>query len=305
MKEYINIATRKSPLALAQSESVVKVMESKCPDVCFKLMPTSTSGDVLKSEEFKLNGGKGLFIKELEKLLIDKKADIAIHSLKDVPAEIDSRFDVLPVLQRECPQDIMISDKFDSINDIPDGAKIGTSSPRRVSMVKSLIRKVNIVEIRGNIGTRIKKLKKGDCDAIILAAAGMHRLDLKKEITEYLPIETFVPSAGQGILCVEFLKKNDKVRKMVSKINDHIIVRCALEERNFIRKISGDCMSPIGVHSYIKQKKATLIGYISDVTGKNFIKLKHECNINDFHNAGTKLAEIFIKQGAKKLLRKS
>ncbi len=303
MEKFITIATRKSPLALAQSDLVLKVLENKYPKMSFRLLPTFTSGDTVKNDEFKLNGGKGLFIKELEKLLIDKKADMAIHSLKDVPAETDAIFDIVPVLKRECPQDILISEKFKSLDEIPAGAKIGTSSPRRISMIKNLVKKANIIEIRGNVGTRIKKLKKGDCDAIILAAAGLHRLNLKKEITEYLPIETFVPSAGQGILCVQFLRKNNIIKNIINKINDRIIVSCANEERNFVRKISGDCMSPIGIHSYVQNNTATLIGYVSDISGNNHIKSKYECDLKDFNEAGTNFANLFIKQGARKLIR--
>ena len=176
MQDTIRIATRKSPLALAQCNKVIDMLRDKTSDYKFKLIPTTTSGDTVSVDNFKSNGGKGLFIKELEHSLLNNKADIAVHSMKDVPAELDSRFDIMPVLERECPQDIMISKKYHNLHNLPKNAKVGTSSPRRKALLRAISPDFEIVEIRGNIGTRLKKLEEEKCDALILAAAGLQPL---------------------------------------------------------------------------------------------------------------------------------
>ena len=303
MHETIRIATRKSPLALAQCNLVVEMFKNNVKDCAIELVPTSTSGDSVSKETFKENGGKGLFIKELENSLLKKKADIAVHSLKDVPAVLDPRFDIMPILDRECPQDIMMSNKYNKLDDMPKNAKIGTSSPRRMSLLRAISPEFKIVEIRGNIGTRIKKLEEGECDALILAAAGLHRLNLERKITQYISEENFIPSAGQGVLCVEYLKKNEEIKKLVNHLANHELNICITQEREFVKTISGDCNSPIGIMSEINRDKLILSGYVSDIKGSDYIKSKYECELKNYEQAGRKFGNIFIQQGAKKLLQ--
>ncbi len=303
MQDTIRIATRKSPLALAQCNLVVEMLKNKTSNCTIKLIPTVTSGDTVSNDAFKSNGGKGLFIKELEKSLLDGVADIAVHSLKDVPAALDSRFDIMPVLERECPKDIMISKKYKNLNSVPKDARIGTSSPRRMALLRTISPEFKIVEVRGNIGTRIKKLEEDGCDVLILAAAGLHRLSLRKKITQYISERNFIPSAGQGVLCVEYLKKNKKIKKLISKLANHDLNICVTQERMFVKTISGDCNSPIGIISEIKKGKLVLSGYVSDINGHSFIRSKYECKLKDSDGAGRMFGKIFIKQGAKKLLK--
>lgn len=303
MQETIRIATRKSPLALAQCNLVVEMFKNNVKDCAIELVPTSTSGDSVSKETFKENGGKGLFIKELENSLLKKKADIAVHSLKDVPAVLDPRFDIMPILDRECPQDIMMSNKYNKLDDMPKNAKIGTSSPRRMSLLRAISPEFKIVEIRGNIGTRIKKLEEGECDALILAAAGLHRLNLERKITQYISEENFIPSAGQGVLCVEYLKKNEEIKKLVNHLANHELNICITQEREFVKTISGDCNSPIGIMSEINKDKLILSGYVSDIKGSDYIKSKYECELKNYEQAGRRFGNIFIQQGAKKLLQ--
>ena len=208
MQDTIKIATRKSPLALAQCNLVVDMLKNRTSNYTIVPVPTVTSGDTISNDAFKARGGKGLFIKELENSLLEGIADIAVHSLKDVPAALDSRFEIMPVLDRECPQDIMISKKYKDLNAMPKDALIGTSSPRRMALLRAISPKFKIIEVRGNIGTRIKKLEEGKCEARILAAAGLHRLSLREVITQYISEDNFIPAAGQGVLCVEYLKGN-------------------------------------------------------------------------------------------------
>ena len=303
MQDTIRIATRKSPLALAQCNLVVEMLKNKTSNCTIKLIPTVTSGDTVSNDAFKSNGGKGLFIKELEKSLLNGVADIAVHSLKDVPAALDSRFDIMPVLERECPKDIMISKKYKNLNSVPKDARIGTSSPRRMALLRTISPEFKIVEVRGNIGTRIKKLEEDGCDVLILAAAGLHRLSLRKKITQYISERNFIPSAGQGVLCVEYLKKNKKIKKLISKLANHDLNIWVTQERMFVKTISGDCNSPIGIISEIKKGKLVLSGYVSDINGHSFIRSKYECKLKDSDDAGRIFGKIFIKQGAKKLLK--
>tara|TARA_B100000941_G_scaffold290894_1_gene275662 strand:- start:6087 stop:7001 length:915 start_codon:yes stop_codon:yes gene_type:complete len=303
MQDTIRIATRNSPLALAQCNKVIDILRDKTSDYKFKLIPTTTSGDTVSADTFKSSGGKGLFIKELENSLLNDKADMAVHSMKDVPAELDSRFDIMPVSERECPQDIMISKKYNNLYDLPENAKVGTSSPRRMALLRAISPHFEIIEIRGNIGTRLKKLEEEKCDALILAAAGLHRLNLTEKITEYIPQDSFVPSAGQGVLCIEFLKKNKGVKKIVSNLTNHELNVCVTQERDFVRTISGDCNSPIGIISEVDKDKFTLTGYVSDIKGCSFIKSKYECEMKDSVKAGKIFGKIFIQQGAKELLK--
>lgn len=303
MKKIIRIATRKSPLALIQANIVKHLLEQTNDFNTVDLIPMSTSGDTATKEVFKARGGKGLFLKELEQSLLDDDADIAVHSLKDVPASLDRRFSLLTITERADPSDVLISKKFKSIDSLPNGALIGTSSPRRIALLKAASNNIKIKEIRGNIQTRIDKLKNEDLDGIILAAAGIHRLSIDSDYSNKLPSDIFIPSAGQGVLCVEYLKKNKQLTNILTKHVDKETQACADAERSFINKIGGDCMSPIGVNANIIENNIMINAVVSDINGENYIKSKYIDKKNNAVLAGEKLAKIFIKQGARKLFK--
>ena len=303
MKKIIRIATRKSPLALIQANIVKHLLEQTNDFNAVDLIPMSTSGDTATKEVFKARGGKGLFLKELEQSLLDDDADIAVHSLKDVPASLDRRFSLLTITKRADPSDVLISKKFKSIDSLPNGALIGTSSPRRIALLKAASNNIKIKEIRGNIQTRIDKLKNEDLDGIILAAAGIHRLSIDSDYSNKLPSDIFIPSAGQGVLCVEYLKKNKQLTNILTKHVDKETQACADAERSFINKIGGDCMSPIGVNANIIENNIMINAVVSDINGENYIKSKYIDKKNNAVLAGEKLAKIFIKQGARKLFK--
>ena len=303
MKKIIRIATRKSPLALIQANIVKHLLEQTNDFNAVGLIPMSTSGDTATKEVFKARGGKGLFLKELEQSLLDDDADIAVHSLKDVPASLDKRFSLLTITERADPSDVLISKKFKSIDSLPNGALIGTSSPRRIALLKAASNNIKIKEIRGNIQTRIDKLKNEDLDGIILAAAGIHRLSIDSDYSNKLPSDIFIPSAGQGVLCVEYLKKNKQLTNILTKHVDKETQACADAERSFINKIGGDCMSPIGVNANIIENNIMINAVVSDINGENYIKSKYIDKKNNAVLAGEKLAKIFIKQGARKLFK--
>lgn len=303
MKKIIRIATRKSPLALIQANIVKHLLEQTNDFNAVDLIPMSTSGDTATKEVFKARGGKGLFLKELEQSLLNDDADIAVHSLKDVPASLDRRFSLLTITERADPSDVLISKKFKSIDSLPNGALIGTSSPRRIALLKAASNNIKIKEIRGNIQTRIDKLKNEDLDGIILAAAGIHRLSIDSDYSNKLPSDIFIPSAGQGVLCVEYLKKNKQLTNILTKHVDKETQACADAERSFINKIGGDCMSPIGVNANIIENNIMINAVVSDINGENYIKSKYIDKKNNAVLAGEKLAKIFIKQGARKLFK--
>jgi hydroxymethylbilane synthase len=301
MKNIIKLATRNSPLALKQAHMVKQLMSQS---VGIEIVPMTSSGDTVSQKTFKIHGGKGLFLKELEESLLNKKSDIAVHSLKDVPAVLSKEFKIITISKREDGADALVSENFKCLEEMPKDAVIGTSSPRRISMLKKYSPNFKIIEIRGNIQTRMKKMKDGKIDAIILAAAGLHRMGLKDKIKQYLPVDDFVPSAGQGILCIEYLKSNHVIENILSKFTINNVQVCADVERSFIKGLNGDCMSPIGVHARVKKNKIKISAYVSDLDGKNNIKMKYESAIEEHNSSGERLAEIFIQQGADKLLSK-
>ena len=299
MKNIIRIATRNSPLALKQADMVKDLLS---PSVDCKIISMTSSGDTVSQKAFKEHGGKGLFLKELEESLLKESSDIAVHSLKDVPAIIDKKFKIITISKREISSDVLISDDYESIEEMPKNSVIGTSSPRRAAILRNISKDFKIVDIRGNIHTRLTKMSDKNLDGIILAAAGLHRMGLENKIKQYLSLETFIPSAGQGILCIELLRNEKKIEKILEKLCVKDVQDCADIERQFIEKINGDCMSPIGVHARIKKNKVMINAYVSAIDGKRHIKVKHVDDIKNKKNIGKALADIFIKQGAKKLL---
>jgi hydroxymethylbilane synthase len=302
MKNIIRIATRNSPLALKQANMVKDLLT---PSSDCKIISMSSSGDTVSQKAFKEHGGKGLFLKELEESLLKGNCDIAVHSLKDVPAVIDKKFKIITISKREVSSDVLVSDDYESIEEMPKDSIIGTSSPRRAAILRNISQDFKIIDIRGNIHTRLTKMNDNNLDGIILAAAGLHRMGLENKIRKYLPLDKFVPSAGQGILCIELLRNEKKIEKILEKLCVKNVQDCADIERQFVRAIDGDCMSPIGVHARINKNKIIIDAYVSTLDGKRHIKVKHEDDVSNKQNVGEELADIFLKQGAKKLLGKS
>ena len=219
------------------------------------------------------------------------------------PQKLASKFDIITILNRENPSDVLVSEKYKSIYDLPKNAVIGTSSPRRISMLKNISNSFKIINLRGNIQTRLKKMKEKKMDGIILAAAGLHRLSMNEKIAQYIETDEFVPSAGQGILCIEYLKTNKVVKNILKKYKVENVERCAKEERDFIKQIGGDCMSPIGVHASIQNENIKVKAFVSSLDGERHIMSAYECKLNENRDIGKHLAKIFISQGAKKLLK--
>ena len=215
----------------------------------------------------------------------------------------DKNFSILTIMERVDPRDVFLSNKFKSLDQMAESSIVGTSSPRRIALLKSINKNIQIEELRGNIQTRIDKLNGGKVDAIILAAAGLMRLSLQDKIKQNLPLNTFIPSAGQGVLCVEFLKKNHNIKKMLLECVNKNVEICVNIERMFVKKINGDCMSPIGVHAQIEDKEVVVEAIVSNLKGSKFIKSKIIGLKKDSIEIANKFANFFIKQGARKLIK--
>ena len=302
MTNNIKLATRKSPLALMQANMVKDFLIQNGVFNEIELISMSTSGDTLDNEAFKKEGGKGLFLKELESALLKGQADIAVHSMKDVPATLDARFNVSSIMKREDPRDVFISHKYKTLYDIKTGV-IGSSSPRRQAILKHINAGIKSIEIRGNIQTRLEKLKKEKLDGIILAKSGLKRMGLDAIITESLDVDDFVPSPGQGILCLESLSKNDYVMKRIKKVVHANTEICGSTERIFASNMNGDCSSPIGAYAEIEKDFLTLTGYVASIDGTKFIKNKISGKKDNYKKLAEDLSQVFLKMGSKRLLK--
>ena len=285
------IATRKSKLAQVQTEIIMDSLKKKFNIDSEKLLIV-TEGD--KKLDVALNkiGGKGLFVKDIEKALLEKKADAAVHSMKDVPFELSSEFEITAVTEREDIRDVLISKDNIKFKDLRQNAKIGTSSIRRAAQLKLLRPDLEIVPIRGNVQTRLKKMEDENLDGIILAAAGLKRLDLEDIITEYFDPKEFLPAVAQGALGVECLKESES-SKYFKKL-ENAEARLTVEaERSFMRALNGDCHSLIGAYSEIRANDLYMIG-IYEIGGK--IIKKDICGRKeDYVELGKKLAEKILK----------
>ena len=285
------IATRKSKLAQVQTEIIMDSLKKKF-DIDSEKLLIVTEGD--KKLDVALNkiGGKGLFVKDIEKALLEKKADAAVHSMKDVPFELSSEFEITAVTEREDIRDVLISKDNIKFKDLRQNAKIGTSSIRRAAQLKLLRPDLEIVPIRGNVQTRLKKMEDENLDGIILAAAGLKRLDLEGIITEYFDPKEFLPAVAQGALGVECLKESES-SKYFKKL-ENAEARLTVEaERSFMRALNGDCHSLIGAYSEIRANDLYMIG-IYEIGGK--IIKKDICGRKeDYVELGKKLAEKILK----------
>jgi len=285
------IATRKSKLAQIQADKIIKLIKDKY-NIDSKKLLIVTEGDKRLDVTLDKIGGKGLFVKEIEYALLNKEAHGAVHSMKDVPFELPQDFELAAIPEREDIRDVFVSSNNISFKDLKEGAVIGTSSIRRAAMIKEIRKDLKIVPIRGNVQTRLEKMKNERMDGIILAAAGLKRLNLENIITDYFDPKIFLPAIGQGALGIEVLKNgeyNEYLRNL-----DNKEVRIAVEaERSFMRRLNGDCHSVIGVYSEITDNDLYMIGTFN-VNGK-MIKKDILGNKNENIELGFKLAEKILK----------
>ena len=300
------IATRGSRLALWQSEHIKKLIEKKFPNIRVELSVFKTKGDKILDTPLALIGGKGLFTKELEDAMLKKRAHLAVHSLKDVPTILPKGLVLAAFTKREDSRDVLLSQKYKSIKDLPKGAIVGTTSLRRRMQLLNLRDDLVVKDLRGNIDTRIKKLKNGEFDAIILATAGVKRLGLIDEVKYFNPIEIdlMIPAMGQAALGIECIDEKD-VLKIVKTLNDEKSEIETRVERDFVDRLEGGCQVPIGVKATLLDEKIDVKAVIGLPNGKELLKEEIVGDKKEYKELGIKLADLMIKKGAKELLKRA
>ncbi len=301
--KILKVATRNSPLALWQAEHVKQLLVKFNPNLNVELVSMTTEGDRLLDASLVAVGGKGLFIKELEQTLLNGVADIAVHSMKDVTIDLPEELAIPVILKREDVRDVFISNNYRQLEDLPDGSILGTSSLRRQSQVKVLCPKVELKELRGNVGTRLRKLDDGQYDAIMLAAAGIIRLGLKGRITQLISESTLLPAVGQGAIGVECRADDTVVHELIAPLNDRETSLCVKTERAFSRRLFGGCQLPIAGQASMKGNNINLIGLVARIDGSEVIKSELNGDVGKCGEIGTVLAERLLEQGADEILK--
>lgn len=304
MKPTIKIGTRGSKLALWQAEWVKKSLSQNYPDLSIELIIIKTKGDKILDVPLAKVGGKGLFVKEIEEALIDGRIDLAVHSMKDMPAEIPKALAIGAVPLREIPQDVLISQTGKGIDDLQNGACIGTSSLRRAAQLRHIRPDITVADLRGNLDTRLKKLEKGDYDAIVLAAAGVKRLGFTTRISQTLPIETMLPAVGQGALCIEIRAEDPEIESIVATLNHNPTLIAITAERAFLHRLEGGCQVPIAAYATLAKDQLSLTGLVAELDGSQLIKETKTGPTQDAAMVGIALAQSLLDQGAGPILEK-
>ena len=299
----ISIATRKSPLALWQAEHVKAQLQQHHSELEVELVSMQTQGDRILDKPLSLVSGKGLFTKELEQALYDHQADIAVHSMKDVTIDMSKGLQLPVILKREDPHDVIISKKYKGASDLPQGAVIGTSSLRRKCQLKAWRGDLNIKDLRGNVGTRLKKLDEGEYDAIILAAAGMMRLGLEDRISEVISTDIILPAIGQGAIGIQMRTGDDDVLEKICLLNHETTRQQVEAERVVSRHLYGGCQLPIAAYAEIDREQINIIAMVGRVDGSEIIKDSVNGNLQDREALGLQLAETLLKNGADDILK--
>lgn len=320
MKNKIIIGTRGSKLALWQAEWIKSELQKLNPDLEIELNKIKTTGDKILDVPLAKIGGKGLFVKEIEEALLKGEADIAVHSMKDVPTDLPEGLHLAVITKREDPRDAFISQKpevisqkseknifkYQNFKELPKGATIGTSSLRRSCQLLSIRPDLKIEQLRGNLDTRLRKLDEGQFDAIILAAAGVKRLGWAERITEILEPEISLPAIGQGAVGIECRIDDEFINNLIAPLNHTETYICVMAERAFLKRLEGGCQVPIAAYARIVQKSEVKLlimdGLVGSISGDRIIKGHIEGNIEDAKNLGINLAEDLLSKGAKEIL---
>ncbi|WP_045960086.1 hydroxymethylbilane synthase [Xenorhabdus poinarii] len=298
----IRIATRQSPLAMWQAQYVQKQLEHFHPDLHVELVPMVTRGDVILDTPLAKVGGKGLFVKELELALLEKRADIAVHSMKDVPVEFPDGLGLVTICEREDPRDAFVSSAYASLDDLPAGSVVGTSSLRRQCQIRQRRPDLVVRDLRGNVGTRLNKLDNGDYDAIILAAAGLKRLGLEARIRMPLEPEFLLPAVGQGAVGIECRLNDHQTRALLSPLNHARTEVCVLAERAMNTRLEGGCQVPIGSYAIWQEDAIWLRALVGHPDGSVIVRGERVISPKEARQAGVALAEELLEKGARQIL---
>ena len=302
-EKTLKIATRQSPLALWQANYVKDRLQQLYPDLTIELVPMVTKGDVILDSPLAKIGGKGLFVKELENALLNKEADIAVHSMKDVPMQFPEGLGLAVICQREDSRDAFVSHSYRTFAELPQGAVVGTSSLRRQCQLKALRPDLDIRSLRGNVGTRLSKLDNGDYDAIILASAGLIRLGLADRIASFIDVEQSLPAAGQGAVGIECRTDDMQVQALLAPLADAETTYCVRAERAMNNHLQGGCQVPIGGYAVLQQGQLYLRALVGNIDGSRIIRAEGKSAVENAEVLGVKIAEQLLAQGADKILQ--
>ena len=298
----LRIATRQSALALWQAEHVAARLRAAHPDLHVDLVPMSTRGDEILDQPLSAIGGKGLFLKELEVAMLEGRADMAVHSLKDVPMEVDSGFALGAVLERADAADALVSNHYRSIAELPRGARVGTSSLRRQSQLRALRPDIQLADLRGNVGTRLGKLDAGHYDAIILACAGLERLGLAARIACRLEAPQWIPAVAQGAIAVEYRAGDHATLQRLLPLDDVDSARCTSAERAMNRRLHGNCSVPIAGYCREIELGLELTGLVGDAATGRLLRASATGPLDAGQQLGEHVAQLLLDQGAGELL---
>ncbi|WP_171680272.1 hydroxymethylbilane synthase [Pelistega suis] len=305
MPEKLVIATRESRLALWQAEHVQAKLSALYPNTRVELLKMTTRGDQILDKTLSKVGGKGLFVKELETALLDGRADLAVHSLKDVPVDLKSPFQLACVMEREDPRDAFVSNDYASLADLPAGAVVGTSSLRRESQIRERYPHLEVKPLRGNLDTRLRKLDEGQYAAIILAAAGLKRLQLSERIRDYISIEDSLPAAGQGALGIEILEARTDMYALLQALQHTPTQQCTLAERAVSLALGGSCQVPLAAHATQQEGQLHIDALVASTDGKTILRASLAGDATQAEKLGLQVAEQLKEKGALALVEQA
>jgi hydroxymethylbilane synthase len=304
VKKKIVIGTRGSQLALWQANHIKTAIQNSFSGFTVELSIIKTKGDIILDVPLAKVGGKGLFVKEIEEALLDGRIDVAVHSMKDMPSEIPVGLCIGAIPERENPTDVLITTTGKTFFQLKTGARIGTSSLRRAAQLLHARSDIQIVPLRGNLDTRIKKLSTEHFDAVVLAAAGIRRLGLENHITEYLDESVMLPAVGQGALCIEIRDQDPVVGPLINSLDHDGTRKVVTAERSFLLRLEGGCQTPIAAHGKLNGAILNLTGLVADTDGSAMIRETLSGPEHQSEKLGRELAELLLQQGAKEILDK-
>ncbi len=303
-EQLIRIATRKSPLAMWQAEHVAALLRQFHPELKVELVGMKTQGDKILDTPLAKIGGKGLFVKELEQGMLEGSADIAVHSMKDVPVKLPDGLHLAVVLEREDPRDAFVSNRYPGLNEMPAGSVLGTSSLRRQCQAAERWPELKMMSLRGNVNTRLRKLDEGEYDGILLASAGLKRLGLKDRITCVLSPKESMPAIGQGAIGIECREEDERVNRLLEPLNDEETAICVMAERAMNNRLMGGCQVPIAGYAVVNHDSVYLRGLVGEPDGSKVMRAQIRGSITDAEDLGIALAEDLLGQGADQVLKR-
>lgn len=302
MKSKYVLGSRGSDLALWQTHYIKNLLQRVFPSLELDIKIIQTTGDAVLDTALSKIGDKGLFTRQIEDELLSGTIDLAVHSLKDLPTRLPEGLKLGGVTSRESPNDVLISEKYSSIDELPQGARVATGSLRRRSQLLAYRSDFEIYEIRGNVPTRIKKFQESDLDAMILAFAGVHRLQLDAHIKQIIPTEIMLPAVGQGVVGIEVRENDAETEELLKPVINREVLSCITAERSFLRRLEGGCQVPIGGYAILENDEIILSGFTGSLDGKTNLSDSVRGNRGDAEILGAELAENLIERGASELL---